>query len=91
MGSAGRGDGLRRTVFATELDRTTVDPTHIGEPNRDDRELDRTVPSIRSPYGQLAGGAAEPEGETALTPEDDEPTSRFDDEDSLVSDAKTRQ
>ena len=69
---------------------TTVDPTQIGEPENDFHEIDRTVPGMRSPYGQLAGGVSEPEGKSVLPPQDLLRTSRFDDEDSIVSEQDTR-
>ncbi len=84
------GGGPVGTFAATVIDRTTVDPTQIGEPDNEFHEIDRTVPAMRSPYGQLAGNIPEPEGKSALPAEDFLPTSRFDDEDSLVSEAETR-
>jgi len=61
---------------------THVDPTMIDE---DDGprffELDRTVPSARSPYGALAANAPEPEGRLPALPADEsDPTSYFDED-----------
>jgi penicillin-binding protein 1A len=68
----------------TEFEPTAVDPTMVDE---DDGprffELDRTVPSARSPYGALADNAPEPEGHRPALPAEDDPTSYFDDDDSL--------
>jgi len=77
----------------TEFEPTAVDPTMIDE---DDSprffELDRTVPSARSPYGSLAANAPEPEGRRPALPAEEDPTSYFDDEDdSLEPVPETRQ
>ncbi len=69
-----------------EVGPTHVDPTMVDE---DDGprffELDRTVPSARSPYGALAANVPEPEGRRPALPADEcDPTSYFDEE--VVSD-----
>ena len=85
--SVSAGGGFAPTHAGTEFDRTTVDPTQIGEPEDDFHEIDRTVPGMRSPYGGLAGNAHEPEGKHAENPFPTSPTEAFDDmESSLDSD-----
>lgn len=54
------------TAASTELPPTAVDPTQIAEDD-DYFEIDRTVPSGRSPYGGLPGNAPEPEGLRGLS------------------------
>ena len=77
----------------TEFEATSVDPTMVDE-DESPRffELDRTVPSARSPYGALAANAPEPEGRRPALPAESEPTSYFDDQDdSLEPEQTTRQ
>lgn len=82
------------TFAATEIDRTYVEPTQIGEPEQPSFvEIDRTIPAIRSPYGGLPNNAHEPETHRTLRPPpEEEKTTRFADlEDSLdTSEATAR-
>ncbi|MCO4743852.1 MAG: transglycosylase domain-containing protein [Proteobacteria bacterium] len=62
------------TSAPTNVDRTTVDATQIGPPTAspppapDEEHFDRTVPSLRSPYGQLPAGTPEPEAMSPAAP-----------------------
>ena len=55
-------------VDATRVDATRVQATPVGGPSyrrpqhADSQTFDRTVPSSRTPYGNLPGNVAEPEG-----------------------------
>jgi penicillin-binding protein 1A len=91
--SASAGAGLHGFTHAgtevdyTSVDRTSVDATEIGEPENDFHEIDRTVPGMRSPYGELAGGAIPPEAQSIKDPFHTEATEAYDDfERSLDSD-----
>ncbi|TNE91836.1 MAG: hypothetical protein EP330_03815 [Deltaproteobacteria bacterium] len=59
----------------TAIDRTSVDATAVGPPTAAAPEppeadhFDRTVPSIRSPYGQLPGNVPEADSVTSAQPE----------------------
>ncbi len=71
------------------LKPTAVDPTMVQEPT--DGHFDRTVPSQRSPHGQLPGGVPEPDAKGDVkppraqeapipVPKDDDATEKFPDD-----------
>jgi penicillin-binding protein 1A len=77
---------------ATAVDQTQVAPDH----GPGFQEIDRTVPSMRSPYGGLPNNIAEPEGRLPSMPSNDvDPTSAYSearpaDDDSLEPDDAPR-
>jgi penicillin-binding protein 1A len=78
------GSDLRSAVvndFASVagLDATAVDQTQVApEQPAGFQEIDRTVPSMRSPYGGLPNNVAEPEGRLpAVSASDADPTSQY--------------
>ena len=55
---------------------TAADPTMVQQADPDS-EFDRTIPSARNPYGNLPGGAREPEADRVGNGLEDDPTDHF--------------